>query len=78
MNPLPKALHGDDRHKCASGGAEVWRREGAEFGGVALEASAVQSQLNGANAMRSENAHARCVATGREAGLRSTWDGRVP
>lgn len=32
-NPLPKALHGGGRHRCTSGGAEVWRREGAEFWG---------------------------------------------
>ncbi|OAL00093.1 hypothetical protein IQ06DRAFT_154717 [Phaeosphaeriaceae sp. SRC1lsM3a] len=42
--------------------------------GAALEASAVQSQLNGANAVQEENAHTRWIATGKDAGLRSTWE----
>lgn len=70
LKPFMAAAGTDARQAVRRSGGE----KGPSFGGVALEASAVQSQLNGANAVRTENAHARCIATGREAGLRSTWE----
>jgi hypothetical protein len=64
-NPLPKALHGCDRRGCTSGGAEVWRRDGVQIGGAALETSLVKSQVDSANATRTEEGAAGSDRHGR-------------